>query len=512
MGQEAIVIPIMIDPKAGVAGLKALGDQALKTNADLGNATGGSTRFGDSLKAAGKNILSMIGAMNLAGGAAKVLMASFEDFIAGNYKLVNAQKLMNAAQIEAADNTRKEVVELQSLLSVAKNTELSYSQRQGALDKLVKQYPEYLNGLTLEKINTEAAAAAVDKLTSSLIRKEKVGILVKQIAELENSAANLNRLADAYNGSIGNTAAKSASYLNEQISALKNELVGLMAADSKINFGSMFGSSLKSADVKMDEVKLKPSKVKIDKIPSLQEMAAMPLNIEFPPEEAKAEAQTFAEYFSRELNAYFKTSTPTDFSLIGAPEKWDEAIKKAQQLQDIQMRQAEMMSSLLVPGAEAFIDAILNNEDALQAFFSTIGDSVKGLIKQLIAAALKAAIISALFPGGLMSGGQSIKGFGAIFKSMVGFAAGGLVTGPVSALVGEGHGTSRSNPEVIAPLDKLKSFFTNMQTGNMPFAANSRMGMAGAVIGMPHRVELFTGRRGLHGMIELETQSQRRTG
>lgn len=36
------------------------------------------------------------------------------------------------------------------------------------------------------------------------------------------------------------------------------------------------------------------------------------------------------------------------------------------------------------------------------------------------------------------------------------FAQGGLVTGATMGLVGEGRGTSKSNPEVIAPLDKLK--------------------------------------------------------
>jgi hypothetical protein len=37
------------------------------------------------------------------------------------------------------------------------------------------------------------------------------------------------------------------------------------------------------------------------------------------------------------------------------------------------------------------------------------------------------------------------------------FAQGGMVTGATLGLVGEGPGTSMSNPEVIAPLDKLKS-------------------------------------------------------
>jgi len=44
------------------------------------------------------------------------------------------------------------------------------------------------------------------------------------------------------------------------------------------------------------------------------------------------------------------------------------------------------------------------------------------------------------------------------------FAAGGLVFGETLSLVGEGAGTSRSNPEVIAPLDKLMGFMQPQET------------------------------------------------
>jgi hypothetical protein len=62
--------------------------------------------------------------------------------------------------------------------------------------------------------------------------------------------------------------------------------------------------------------------------------------------------------------------------------------------------------------------------------------------------------------------GIAFKALASQFKNFTvpGFAAGGLVFGPTMGLVGEGVGTSRSNPEVIAPLDKLKSFI-NPQGG-----------------------------------------------
>jgi hypothetical protein len=51
----------------------------------------------------------------------------------------------------------------------------------------------------------------------------------------------------------------------------------------------------------------------------------------------------------------------------------------------------------------------------------------------------------------------------AAFGDIAAFAAGGLVMGPQLGLVGEGPGTSRLNPEVIAPLDKLQSMMGGNQ-------------------------------------------------
>lgn len=47
------------------------------------------------------------------------------------------------------------------------------------------------------------------------------------------------------------------------------------------------------------------------------------------------------------------------------------------------------------------------------------------------------------------------------------FANGGMVFGPTMALVGEGSGTTSQNPEVIAPLDKLKSYMGDGMGGMM---------------------------------------------
>ena len=100
--------------------------------------------------------------------------------------------------------------------------------------------------------------------------------------------------------------------------------------------------------------------------------------------------------------------------------------------------------------------------------------SAKEALKQFAAGAIKAAlaasqamIIEAAIKSGKMSGPAAMlvipamiaAGMGivdAAFGQVAPFADGGLVTGPTLGMVGEGPGTSMSNPEVIAPLDKLQ--------------------------------------------------------
>ncbi len=87
--------------------------------------------------------------------------------------------------------------------------------------------------------------------------------------------------------------------------------------------------------------------------------------------------------------------------------------------------------------------------------------------------ALKAALALGPLGAGLaIAGGVALVAIASGISSSMedsstGFAAGGLVTGSVFANVGEGRGTTRNNPEVISPLDKLKDFIQPQGGGGM---------------------------------------------
>jgi hypothetical protein len=117
-------------------------------------------------------------------------------------------------------------------------------------------------------------------------------------------------------------------------------------------------------------------------------------------------------------------------------------------------------------GLQQSFQAMLNGEN----FFKTFGKMIGGMIKQLLAAAAAAFILSTILGGlGIGAIGGSKTNFKSLFGNLSGFGAfanGGIVSSPTLGLVGEYAG-ARSNPEVIAPLDRLKSLIGDTGGGKV---------------------------------------------
>ena len=116
---------------------------------------------------------------------------------------------------------------------------------------------------------------------------------------------------------------------------------------------------------------------------------------------------------------------------------------------------AEQLGDNLAQGAESFGE-----------FVSDVKGMMKDVIGALISQGVAAAVANAMasippFPGSVflipIIAGAAAGLARTAFNSLIpAFGAGGLVSGPTMGLVGEGVGTNAGNPEVIAPLDKLK--------------------------------------------------------
>jgi tape measure domain-containing protein len=103
--------------------------------------------------------------------------------------------------------------------------------------------------------------------------------------------------------------------------------------------------------------------------------------------------------------------------------------------------------------------AFANIKDKSQGFHLVVKAMLEDLLKKAIALAAAFGAIQ-LITGG--TGGAALGGFKKYMMGGLGLgnipqmAEGGLFTGMSLAMVGEGPGTSLSNPEVVAPLDKLQ--------------------------------------------------------
>lgn len=118
-------------------------------------------------------------------------------------------------------------------------------------------------------------------------------------------------------------------------------------------------------------------------------------------------------------------------------------------------RISESIGRVLMAGAENFKDFA---EQVKSAARSAIGALLAEGVAAAVSSALKNPAIAlnpALIPviAGV-AGGLAKTAFNSLIPA---FAEGGLVSGATLGMVGEGPGTSMSNPEVIAPLNKLKS-------------------------------------------------------
>lgn len=128
---------------------------------------------------------------------------------------------------------------------------------------------------------------------------------------------------------------------------------------------------------------------------------------------------------------------------------------------------AQVASAFLQGFANSITSAFSNSDNSFRSFAASMLDIIGNLIIQMGMAAIAASELAKTFaiPGvGLVAGlaavalGAVIKGIAGSMRSgnLQGMASGGLAFGETPVMVGDYSGV-RSNPEVIAPLNKLKA-------------------------------------------------------
>jgi hypothetical protein len=127
--------------------------------------------------------------------------------------------------------------------------------------------------------------------------------------------------------------------------------------------------------------------------------------------------------------------------------------------QDQMAQSAQQMGEAIAAGFMAMAQGADNAKEKMRAGLKTVVDTT---FAAATAHMIEAAVGAGKFSGpaapvvipALIAGGMAlVRG---AFGAITGFADGGIVSGPTMGLVAEYPG-ARTNPEVIAPLDKLQS-------------------------------------------------------
>ena len=162
-----------------------------------------------------------------------------------------------------------------------------------------------------------------------------------------------------------------------------------------------------------------------------------------------------------------------------------EAMEKTASVMEILADRFGITKKVLLEYAQQAKQTLMQGANSFKEYGDTVKNTIKDIIGALIARGVAEAVTNALSNPALKiapflipvlagaAAGLARTAFNSLIPSfadggiisgptvglmgVTAFAEGGLVTGPTTALIGEGVGTTASNPEVVAPLDKLKS-------------------------------------------------------
>jgi len=262
---------------------------------------------------------------------------------------------------------------------------------------------------------------------------------------------------------------------------------GLTFLADKMGF---FGDETEDVSEDIDEVigqfekleKALPTKDKTIARPTLAGIApkkalSVPINLELPDnlgtikDEIKTTLGSFSEAFY-DFSDDFKQSLQDAFSTISqVASQVSGIVSQMYEAQTIKAENAHAKEMEILTRSKDF--ALMTEEQkavAIAEVDNKLANKKKEIQKKQARAEKAAAIFQAIvgtasavaqalpnIPLSILAGVLGAAQIATIASTPVpAFADGGLVTGATMGLVGEGPGTSMSNPEVIAPLDKLK--------------------------------------------------------
>lgn len=483
---------VLQDAPFGIIGIANNIDPLVQSFQSLKTQTGSS---GAALKALAGSMIGPTGvlfAFSALTSGATVLIQKYGSLEAGIAALIGsfdalaaANKKVNQSYAEAQGDIAGEVALLQGLVRVAEDESKTRKERQEAVDRLNKEYDEYLPNLTLETIKSKEAKGAIDALTASLLRQAQI----KGLQDLISKETQKKFEA------IGKTAIENATGFQKFKAALnlfstKNVAgaIGGLFADGKEQQKKNIDDSTTAIQRYVEELnKLLDVDVNFDRVTekvrkgteAIEKEFSAFTKIQFTPEIVVLPSGIEIGDGLKKLNTLVEQTINTDAALNAVT--FQPKIKIAPLIEDKELtRLLRQLNQIIENGisdafssiGEGIGNAIANGTSAiaelgkgfLNAFGSLISSIGQALIKYgIVKTGLDKVIKGGIaLPGAVAIGlGLAAVAIGQLVKTAIPkFATGGIVTGPTIGMIGEG-----GQPEVILPLSKLNTLFDGQGGG-----------------------------------------------
>lgn len=489
---------------------------------------------------------------------------------AGVFKeMTDVQGELNKLKDDSIKSTIKEENELQRLVKLAQNQNVALEERQKAVKAINAMSPEYLNGITLETIGTDAAKKSMDNYVESLRKKAlvmagnaKIEELTKKKLALQTGEVDAGTTVyGAFNDMLGKVAASYGMASSEAVkgNAIRKNLVkqeiknidelidktaqltgqDLNKVDSPTSTSSKGAYNPKAAkaaeksaakelkakkaaeekDVKeriayLDEIQKIKDKVaaedraaadaqaskyltdrqkeygdlasNYDEQVNLREklhMSTAAIDEKFAADKAAMQAKWDQEDLDA-MSAKFEETSGiiTKFAETDAANAAAKIAEKMTYIMDIGKMVADSAGQAFSSLGQSIVNSMGLASDGLEGFaqvmLRTLVELGTMILKQIIMnqASAMASSIAGATQSGAATGPAAIFTTPAFIATAVGgvlsafaaipkFAAGGIVSGPTMGLMGEYPG-AKSNPEVIAPLNKLQGMMDQTSGGS----------------------------------------------
>jgi hypothetical protein len=403
-------------------------------------------------------------------------------------KAAQEQKLFNELNAETQKNFEEEVKSVSGLLAVVNNHNASMRERKNALAEIQKIYPDFLANQSIDKVNSAELKTATSNLTAEIFKQAKAKAAFAKLQEL--SAKMLEYELGKQQAQLSTQAELNRLYAS---GASASQVQGFI--DSQKNIGTIAAANAAKIQTQIDAIVQMATAQGLSVTPTTQSTNAI-------------KEQTVAVEELNQAKAFdnsgikpagqFGASAPTieAFAKATGPLPQYTAVVKAETteqalvISDYEKNMATAMegvnqafNSLTADGLEAFGvllgDIMTGQIGSFQDFGKKLLGAVAAFMKSFGQALIATATASKAFKELLIknpvlaaAAGVALIAGSAVITNMLNkgpqataFAEGGIVSGPTLGLVGEYPGAS-SNPEVIAPLDKLKGMLnTNDQSG-----------------------------------------------